>query len=156
MGFGGWRCGRARALSGRCPYPGRPGEGGARDPRQAQLVVDGGGRDDLRRRHGGHALEGLVLHGLVLQRHSTRGLGARGDTRGGAEHGGDSSRGAGETRTGLPCADEPPPNRKDVALAIRDFTSQKAFRGREWNFCMHIATPACTAVVQNNFLSKGK
>lgn len=41
-------------------------EGWARDAWQAELVVNSRGRDDLSGGHGGHALEGFVLHGLVL------------------------------------------------------------------------------------------
>lgn len=41
-------------------------EGWARDAWQSELVVNSRGRDDLSRGHGGHALEGFVLHCLVL------------------------------------------------------------------------------------------
>lgn len=48
-------------------YPRRPWEGGAWNPGQPQLVVDGGGRDDLCGRHGGHVLQGLILGSLILE-----------------------------------------------------------------------------------------
>ena len=55
-------------------YPRRPREGGAWDPRQPQLVVNGSGRDDLGRRHGGHVLQGLILCSLILEGDSTHRL----------------------------------------------------------------------------------
>lgn len=49
-------------------------EGWARDAWQSELVVNSCGRDDLSRGHGGHALEGFVLHCLVLLTAVTKGL----------------------------------------------------------------------------------
>lgn len=48
-------------------HPRRPWEGGAWNPRQPQLVVNGSGRDDLGGRHGGHVLKGLILCSLILE-----------------------------------------------------------------------------------------
>lgn len=49
-------------------------EGWTRDAWQTELVVNSRGRDYLSRGHGGHALEGFVLHGLVLLTAVTKGL----------------------------------------------------------------------------------
>lgn len=58
-------------------YPCRPREGGSLEAWEAKLVVDGGGRDDLSRGHGGHTLQCLVLHTLVLQQKKTQWLSQR-------------------------------------------------------------------------------
>lgn len=53
-------------------YPCRPRQSGPWESREPQPTVDGRGRDDLRWRHGCHPVDRIILHGLVLQRHTSQ------------------------------------------------------------------------------------